>query len=63
MRTGERSKYCLFICPVCWGDIAPEMFASSQGARSGYGRSIDWWSLGVTVCEVLTGTVRKGLYK
>ncbi|XP_028323493.1 serine/threonine-protein kinase 32C isoform X8 [Gouania willdenowi] len=35
--------------------MAPEIFQSSMSGGTGYGFEVDWWSLGVTVFEVLRG--------
>lgn len=32
--------------------LAPELI---QGGKTGYGRSIDWWALGVLIFEMLAG--------
>lgn len=32
--------------------LAPELI---QGAKTGYGKSIDWWALGVLIFEMLAG--------
>ena len=34
--------------------LAPELI---QGATSGYGKSIDWWALGVLIFEMLAGYI------
>lgn len=35
--------------------IAPEIFECAVGERAGYSFPADWWSLGVTACELLKG--------
>lgn len=37
---------------------APEIFQSFVSGGTGYAFEVDWWSLGVTVFEVLRGWVR-----
>ena len=32
--------------------LAPEII---QGAKTGYGKSVDWWALGVLIFEMLSG--------
>lgn len=39
---------------------APEIFQSFVNGGTGYAFEVDWWSLGVTVFEVLRGWVRNG---
>lgn len=39
---------------------APEIFQSFVSGGTGYAFEVDWWSLGVTVFEVLRGWVRHG---
>lgn len=42
---------------------APEIFQSFVSGGTGYAFEVDWWSLGVTVFEVLRGWVsRKGSF-
>lgn len=36
---------------------APEIFQSFANGGTGYAFEVDWWSLGVTVFEVLRGWV------
>lgn len=36
---------------------APEIFQSFVSGGTGYALEVDWWSLGVTVFEVLRGWV------
>ncbi len=38
--------------------LAPEIFQSFVSGGTGYAFEVDWWSLGVTVFEVLRGWVR-----
>lgn len=40
---------------------APEIFQSFVSGGTGYAFEVDWWSLGVTVFEVLRGWVRHDL--
>lgn len=37
---------------------APEIFQSFVSGGTGYAFEVDWWSLGVTIFEVLRGWVR-----
>jgi len=37
---------------------APEIFQSFVSGGTGYAFDVDWWSLGVTIFEVLRGWVR-----
>lgn len=41
---------------------APEIFQSFVSGGTGYAFEVDWWSLGVTVFEVLRGWVRHDGY-
>lgn len=42
---------------------APEIFQSFIRGGTGYAFEVDWWSLGVTVFEVLRGWVsHKGIF-
>lgn len=50
-----------FLCSVsdCLSVLsAPEIFQSFVSGGTGYAFEVDWWSLGVTVFEVLRGWVR-----
>lgn len=38
---------------------APEIFQSFVSGGTGYAFEVDWWSLGVTIFEVLRGWVRR----
>ena len=51
---------------------APEMFVKTQdmdepegevNMLSNYGKAVDWWALGITICDILTaGRKKKGVY-
>lgn len=52
-----------FLCSIsdCLSVLsAPEIFQSFVSGGTGYAFEVDWWSLGVTVFEVLRGWVRHG---
>ena len=50
---------CVCVC-VCVGlSSAPEIFQSFVSGGTGYAFEVDWWSLGVTVFEVLRSWVLK----
>lgn len=38
--------------------LAPEVFATFLNKVNGYSYEVDWWSLGVTICEMIRGKVR-----
>ena len=38
--------------------LAPEVFLSSIGKVPGYSFEADWWSWGITLCELVRGKVR-----
>lgn len=49
LRTNRRSLFLL---------SAPEIFHSFVNGGTGYAFEVDWWSLGVTIFEVLRGWVK-----
>lgn len=52
------SLYKLFLQCLSAVLSAPEIFQSFVSGGTGYAIEVDWWSLGVTVFEVLRGWVR-----
>lgn len=52
------SLYKLFLQCLSAVLSAPEIFQSFVSGGTGYAFEVDWWSLGVTVFEVLRGWVR-----
>ena len=45
-------------CPLL---LAPEIFQSFVNGGTGYAFEVDWWSLGVTLFEVLRGWVSEDM--
>ena len=43
--------------------VAPEIFATYINKAEGYSFEIDWWSLGITVCEMVRGKVGSSVHK
>ena len=37
--------------------VAPEIFATYINKAKGYSFEVDWWSLGISVCEMVRGKV------
>lgn len=37
--------------------IAPEIFATHLNKAKGYSYEVDWWSVGISVCEMIRGKV------
>lgn len=52
------SLYKLFLQCLSAVLSAPEIFQSFVSGGTGYAFEVDWWSLGVTIFEVLRGWVR-----
>ena len=43
--------------------VAPEIFATYINKAEGYSFEIDWWSLGITVCEMVRGKVSFSVHR